>query len=363
MNTKVAADESTEPDKDSWKGSFAIPENQEEWNLLQKAGKLTKTTINTLSKMASGSKVFRKQFVTFRAIWPFPLETTKLLDFKADYGLHTTWERAEQIAHSSVELAKYLQLVSSKTPSGTLTEADPRWAGSFMSVLRYQEDCLDEVPGTSTGRTRKRATRHRIPWMARSEQADDNMTEYQATDEAIVNSALLLYLEAVTALAGTLSVKWTIRRLTFSPYFSAGRFRTVTDGAMVDKFGDLPHALVEVKKNSLAHTEESRIAIPMQITAEIVGLLRKHDTTCFLEGHHLMVSQFANEIFLMFAKAPTSYKGYLDVGVVNPNDFLVIQKYSPWRVNNEEDMQCLATVIISVFRWTLQHMVGCLKVD
>lgn len=153
-------------ENDSWAGSFYIPQKKEQWAALRKAGKLKDATINSIKKMASGSKVLRRQFVMFRAIWPYPIYPAEFLNNMNNYGLDSTYDEAVEIIESSAEFTKFLKLVGAKVKSDTITENDPRWAGSLMPAYRFQEACLDRIPdpGISTDRGTKRKSRGPIPW-------------------------------------------------------------------------------------------------------------------------------------------------------------------------------------------------------
>lgn len=50
----------------------------------------------------------------------------------------------------------------------------------------------------------------------------------------------------------------------------------------------------------------------------------------------------------MFAKAPETYKGYLDAGVIDANDFLVIQRCGPWFINSRRSLKQLAIIILAI---------------
>ncbi|GAA86598.1 hypothetical protein ASPFODRAFT_137603 [Aspergillus luchuensis CBS 106.47] len=217
-----------------------------------------------------------------------------------------------------------------------------------MPVLRYQED-LNYIPpsDTPTTRNRKRKLRGSIPWLDTGNQ-EVPRGKYYASDEAIVNAALLLFLQAVTGLSGNHDVKWTIERVSFKLDFTNARFTTITDGAMVTKNSGKTRGLCEVKRKQLGHTDQSAATVSKQETAELVGLIKNNGSTVFLNGHHHLTSQYANEIYLLFAKAQVSYHEYLKKGAIGNDDFLVIQRCGPWRVNDPACMEQLAVIILAI---------------
>lgn len=96
--------------------------------------------------------------------------------------------------------------------------------------------------------------------------------------------ALLLLLQAITSISGKHKVTWSIKRVSFSLKFSNARFTTITDGALMDKKGGKVRAICEVKKHQLDHTMQSKTAITMQESAELVGLIKENDSPIFLQG-------------------------------------------------------------------------------
>lgn len=132
-----------------FEGGFTAPENDEDWKGLAKKAKLLRKSIHDLTKMASGSRVLKKQFIMMRAIWPALSTPEELCAEIANYNLHTVWETAAQLVDGSVEFKKYFDLIDQDQAAiCALTEQEPGWAGSLMPVLRYQLLCA-AVPNTS----------------------------------------------------------------------------------------------------------------------------------------------------------------------------------------------------------------------
>lgn len=148
---------------DSYDGSCAAPEDEDDWEGLARKMGLLRSTIHQLTKMASGSRVFKKQFVMIRAVWPYRLMARSFLDARADYGLLPVWDTAQGLIDNSPEFQKFFALVEKdRATIEALDENDPRWAGSLMPVLRYMRLCSSPVRSQTTAasvRSRRPALR------------------------------------------------------------------------------------------------------------------------------------------------------------------------------------------------------------
>ncbi|BCS02731.1 uncharacterized protein AKAW2_60995A [Aspergillus luchuensis] len=125
MSDPDAKKKTEEVEKDSWAGSFALPETQDDWKMLEKLGKLKNSTLHSIKKMASGSKVLRKQFVMFWTIWPFPRPRDQFYQRIFEYGIDdATLKQAIAVVDGSKEFKRYLALIEAKIPADNLVESD-----------------------------------------------------------------------------------------------------------------------------------------------------------------------------------------------------------------------------------------------
>lgn len=87
----------------------------------------------------------------------------------------------------------------------------------------------------------------------------------------VVNTALILFLEAITNLLTPTAAEWTIKRLTFTASFDNVSYTTITDGALQRIFGNMIRGLVEVKKQQRhkVYTEVTK-----QESGEMVGWVK-----------------------------------------------------------------------------------------
>lgn len=203
----------------------------------------------------------------------------------------------------------------------------------------------------------------------------------EAEDEAIVNTALLLLLEAVNRLCRPANVEWTTHQVPLTSSFTEASFTAITDGALRSRDRKQILGSLEVKK--LARSIQNRDAIRRQESAQTVGLVletglafwkdsKSHvplrSTTRTDNYSRLVVSQNAGEIYLAFAdtsrlpdvletdglhqisEEELDYLDYLKDGTVDPRSapFLNVQAYGPWRVENRQDMEQICVIIAAI---------------
>ncbi|KAB8257779.1 hypothetical protein BDV32DRAFT_152068 [Aspergillus pseudonomiae] len=201
------------------------------------------------------------------------------------YGLDKTLDRATTIVDGSAELQRYISLVANKVDVKTLSETDESGAGSFIPVLPFQQQCLVPVERVSTERhtisheTRLKRKAAEIFGLLRPSASDTETdpTEYKAEDEAIVNKALILFLETGLNLAGPLLVGWALKQFQFSPRFNKEHYITFTDGDLWDAITRRIYVIIELKKHQFRLNTAKRIKIPMQELAQSLGLLKRNE--------------------------------------------------------------------------------------
>lgn len=143
--------EHTMADKDeveSFQGSFFLPGDKEEWRELVAKARLGKKTIHDITKMASGSKLHKRQFLMLRVLWPKRQGPGKFELEKEEYGLDAgTWKSATETINQSSEFKQYLNLLETRFNIEDMVESDTPWAGSFMPVIRFQDKCAARKAG------------------------------------------------------------------------------------------------------------------------------------------------------------------------------------------------------------------------
>ncbi|KAE8310175.1 hypothetical protein BDV41DRAFT_590583 [Aspergillus transmontanensis] len=331
--------EEKEKDADSFVGSFSVPADEEDWTRLVLTAKLRGKTIHDITKMGSGSKVRKKQFVMCRALWGKILKRADFIQFGLpEYGLQQYWEKATEIIENSSEFSKYLALVPQHQLIESLTETDPRWAGSFMEVLELQRECGE----VNTNGAQDNVSR--IPLMI----VEMEMASHIAEDENIVNAALLSFLRRVAALTRQQKSRWTYKRVFFLSSFGKSSYKAFTDGALRSIKDRVYNALIEVKKGYRFKDMEK---IQLQETAELVGwMISGNHLELLFNGYKLMVSEDGPQIFLTFAKMDDGYRDYLvnKHSSANCGSFMRMTTYGPWKVVRASHMKQLGIIVVCI---------------
>ncbi|KAB8207557.1 hypothetical protein BDV34DRAFT_223462 [Aspergillus parasiticus] len=356
--------EEKEKDADSFVGSFSVPADEEDWTRLVLTAKLRGKTIHDITKMGSGSKVRKKQFVMCRALWGKILKRADFIQFGLpEYGLQQYWEKATEIIENSSEVSKYLALVPQHQLIESLTETDPRWAGSFMEVLELQRECGEVQAGPQedappAAKLRRRASRALGSLFSSSQRqrventvddsGDGNEASHIAEDENIVNAALLSFLRRVAALTRQQKSRWTYKRVFFLSSFGKSSYKAFTDGALRSIKDRVYNALIEVKKGYRFKDMEK---IQLQETAELVGwMISGNHLELLFNGYKLMVSEDGPQIFLTFAKMDDGYRDYLvnKHSSANCGSFMRMTTYGPWKVVRASHMKQLGIIVVCI---------------
>lgn len=95
----------------------------------------------------------------------------------------------------------------------------------------------------------------------------------------MVNTALILFLDAIANLRRSLAVEWTMTRFTFKPSFLKSTFTALTDGALKDLAKRWVRGLVEVKKVQRDDGVDGAMKIAMQESGETVGWVMGNQPT------------------------------------------------------------------------------------
>lgn len=263
---------------DSFRGSFYIPADEDEWKQLVGRGNLKGKTIHTIEKMKKGSKPFKKQFLMMKAIWPPAIEPFAFLEREiSNYGLEDFMADAERIVAASWETQRYLQLLKDIKKADSIDEQSPYWAGSFMPVIRLQAQCaLEKTPRLSMT-TRASKPRGKISTIFARMNTNlmfiykDSLDSHgnnrkEVADENIVNAALILFLEAINGLISNRKSDWTFERIFFNANYAKAKYKAFTDGSLKTRIGNYVQSILEVKKGTRSQGSQD---IAMQESAEI----------------------------------------------------------------------------------------------
>lgn len=183
-------------------------------------------------------------------------------------------------------------------------------------------------------------------------------------DEQIVNTALILFLDALTMHFPGLTQYWTIQRYAFKITCGSQQFEARTDGYLQDKVSGKVRSIIEVKPHRRAKGK-----VRMQDSAQMVGWIANEDkpansstSRCVLPSsiriiyvpklttsRHLLISQDREEIYLTFAEYDDAYVDYIKQRS-NPSEKLSLmsmREFGPWKIESREDMEHLSRFLLA----------------
>ncbi|CAI7631573.1 unnamed protein product [Penicillium glandicola] len=362
-----------------------IPETLEDWRRMATQRQLENTTLYS-EKLVSASKIGFDQFLLFRVIWKIHKanQIVNLLDMKG-------WiKEAEKKLRSYQSWSTYCESVelpeNRSRGSGEPSKATPE--GNFAIVRHYQREVRktkSEVNPQAfdtpiASRTRAKTNHAPVKQMARlgldpfttptknpnpsSSRQDDpfeddspNQTPstgpsppttisremekflYPPTkDEQIVNTALIVFLNALTTHFDFYS-NWTLHRKPFVATFENAQFEARTDGYL-DSPGGKTRVLIEVKP-------------VMQESAQMVAwiksdneLAQRTNTTRF------HISQDRHQVFVTVAEYGENYLKYLSENKPSssedPSSFLTMNQYGPWDTSKKSSIKEIGTIILAI---------------
>ncbi|EMT64115.1 hypothetical protein FOC4_g10010601 [Fusarium odoratissimum] len=179
--------------------------------------------------------------------------------------------------------------------------------------------------------------------------------QYQSIeDEQIVNTALVLFLNALTLHCDYAQGAWTIYRKTFVVKASATKvYEARVDGLLRVKHRTC--AIVEVKPLIRYGSEKTLHKIRMQETAQMAAwiaqdppVLKKPNT----KFRRLLLSQDHGEVYLIIATFDYQYVEYICAlgtgsrGKGGTHSFLEMREYGPFEVKSPEQMEQLGIILL-----------------
>lgn len=281
-----------------------LPKTPGQWHTLIAQRGLEKSTIHTID-LASASKIGIDQFLLLRVLWKERQKAQDLIKFvglqdwmkkaqKELLGLQS-WSKycssfgaGKQIPEGTFAIVRHYQLEAAKTdgtPTPTMfdTPIARRTRGQLLSKVQLK------MRNTHLSTPTPKGTNVPQNWSTSESDDEDIPTPcraetpvppelvnvmYPATkDEQIVNTALIVLLNALTIHLNSFSSKWTLHRKAFIATFGDAAFEARTDGYLDDHQGK-PSVIVEVKP-VMRSTKLS--AIRMQESAQMVAWIKSDD--------------------------------------------------------------------------------------
>ncbi|KAK2768687.1 hypothetical protein FQN54_000543 [Arachnomyces sp. PD_36] len=384
------------------KNELDLPSNPKTWQDEVSGQDSDVSDIHTLNAVNSASKIHKGQFLSLRVLWKSfraaelgpkklgiesehehackfldklnswtkyledirDIETTKATEFPdlgtftlvRDHQLEVGQIRGEQADTSAAEFTPVANRTRSKTKGPGPQESPLLGKGKpsqNMSDLLERLD-LDESHEES-------------PEPAESPESAVNPSPiskeaagvlYPPTrDEQIVNTALLLFLRAIS-IHKLRSPNWTLHRRIFQALFPSGKLEARTDGylELISNGVSKAKAIVEVKP----YIREGNEQVRMQESAQMVAWIFKEPDTTPTPKPRLLVAQDRQEIYVVIATYDNDYVSYLkgnknqqgktaQTSQAAPKmSFLRMEEYGPFNVENHSQMDTLGKFMLAV---------------
>lgn len=290
------------------------PTTAQDWRNEVKPLELEDTTIHSTA-LSSASKFGFEQFLLLRVLWKqrppvsilplaemkawVPQATEMLAQYKSWATYCNSFRSQAESPEGTFAIAKYYQREVANTedradPDAFATPISSRTRAGMNQVSNGMAGLSLEPPETPTKKGRKSDFNDRLPSEDESSPSPSPSPMHLVTpitrelgkilypptkDEQIVNTALIVFLNALT-IHFPLSSKWTLHRKPFIANFKDAKFEARTDGYL-DSPGGKARVLIEVKPvlRSL-----NLLAIQMQESAQMVAWI-KSDTKLAQEAN------------------------------------------------------------------------------
>ncbi|RAO68383.1 uncharacterized protein BHQ10_004395 [Talaromyces amestolkiae] len=355
--------------------SDTLPENPGEWHTLIARHGLEKSTIHTVD-LASASKIGLDQFLLLRVLWKEHRGRKDLIKFlglqhwmreaqKELLGLQS-WSKycssfgaGERIPEGTFAIVRHYQLEATKTdgtPTPTMfdTPIARRTRGQLFQQVQLK------MRNTHLSTPTPKSTNVPENWSYLESDDEDEPTPYRVEtpvprelvnimypptkDEQIVNTALIVLLNALTIHLDSFSSKWTLHRKAFIATFGDAAFEARTDGYLNDHRGK-PSVIVEVKP---VMRSAKLSAIMMQESAQMVAWIKSDDyktqRNCMMRLH---ISLFVN-----VAKCDDAYLDHLNNARPSSEEatpsFLTMHQFGPWDTLNAAHMKELGPILLAI---------------
>ncbi|KAK2813958.1 hypothetical protein FQN50_000359 [Emmonsiellopsis sp. PD_5] len=167
-------------------------------------------------------------------------------------------------------------------------------------------------------------------------------------DETIVNTFLILLLNALGAHYPAASAEWSMMRLAMKHSFGSSKLEARTDGSLqISKSGPAV-AIVEVKP----HTRRNHaIPIKMQETTQMVTWIAQEGfPSSSSHRRFVLLSQDRHEVFLTVPTYDANYIKHLkgEADATTPKSLLKMTSYGPWDIYNGKSLNNLCRYLLAL---------------
>lgn len=277
-----------------------VPRTQDEWEADVDDEGLVDATIHR-TELVSASNIQYREYLLLRVLWS--LKSPRQLDLKqldldrwigpakeklANYGswsIYCSNFGTEEIREGTFSLVTYYQRQAAKTETN---DFPPKVIFSPVAhrTRAKQKDLAESMRKLQLETPTKKSTAGNVDALGSPESAGTQLSTTPAPstmspiskelqniayppteDEQIVNTAFLLFLNALT-IHSALSNSWTLHRRAFTARFEDSSFEARTDGYLKDKDCGKVRAIIEVKP---ALRDKTPRRVRMQESAQMVA--------------------------------------------------------------------------------------------
>ncbi|KAJ9355344.1 hypothetical protein C8Q69DRAFT_530597 [Paecilomyces variotii] len=335
-------------------GATRLPKNKEEWEKRFPAGSKAKS-ITEIKTLNSGSSVTEEQFLTFRVLW-----TTKSC---ACLYIPKAYERdANAILDRIAPFKSYIEHIKQGNKGVPSYTNGGDKLGVFQMVRYYQLQVQTNLPAQETQDDSMSQNVRFTPVRATPSSSDgsasasalSNMTAAcdqtwidwkPASDEQIVNQALMKLLTALTINIPNVKCEWSIARFLFKHQFKHTTMEARTDGylRLLQDNGRTVIAIVETK----AHVRRDN-RVRMQEAAEmLLWILHNHEQDPGIPAKkRYLIAQDRHEIFVVKAEYDLNYIEYLRNK--ERDTFMRITEFGPFKTDESQHMKKFANFIVAL---------------
>ncbi|KAH9890297.1 hypothetical protein F4778DRAFT_753258 [Xylariomycetidae sp. FL2044] len=318
--------------RDNLKAADASLKTQESWRLYHKSYQPTSSRQHTQTRAALAK------------LGPFSLVRYYQLQVE---GLHSSDESSTKVTTSPVasrtrqRQAKRMEVL--QTPTRPRPGSPPD-VFDMTNLAEHLDRDTDSISSTSSTGLPEKLT----PFSPLGPEASASLKA--VSDEQIVNTALILYLNAITLHCDDVRGDWTLHRKAFVVKSLDGEkvYEARVDGYL--GLGDRVGAIVEVKP-FLRGTKY--VPIRMQETAQMAAWICNDppDTKKMraenINDKRLLISQDRNEIYLTFAVYDADYVDYIRGRQYDKRSFLVMNEFGPFHTEVQSHMHVLAKIMLA----------------
>ncbi|KAK2801274.1 hypothetical protein FQN51_005374 [Onygenales sp. PD_10] len=166
--------------------------------------------------------------------------------------------------------------------------------------------------------------------------------------EETVNGALISFLSALSLKhPDRRGSEWVPTRLPFKVKFGKVEYEARIDGY----FGNIQtSSILVIVEAKAGNRENHETQVSRQEDAEIVAWIMANDIPP--QNPTWLVSQDGKELYLTHVSFSDRYKTYLRTGTPtnpqNPNDFLRIKRYGPWKLDDWREIDEFAKAVLAI---------------